>query len=159
MKEIYRKLILLGLVLIVGIGTYYTYKQGEKQDKRFAEDYQNYQLSLTQMQEGNLDKAKEQLVKLHNQYPDQANITWNLGLSYAIEGDMNKAVLYYQKAVEQRPFIVQDPMFSMQFAEILYEKGEYTAAIQYLKHCKTIAISEEYTGRVDSLLAYLETIK
>lgn len=159
MKEIYRKLILLGLVLFVGIGIFYTNAQGKKQDKGFVEDYQSYQIALAQMQEGNYENAKEQLTKLHNNYPDQANITRNLGLLYAMEGDMDKAALYYQKAVEQRPFIVQEPMFSLQFAEILIEKEEYAAAKQYLEHCKTIAIPEEYTGRVDELLAYIETIK
>lgn len=159
MGEIYRKLILLGLVLIAGIGTFCTYNQGKEQDKRFVEDYDSYQLSLAQMQDANYDNAKDQLTKLHNRYPEQAKITRNLGLLYAMERDMDKAALYYQKAVEQRPFFVQEPMFSIQFAEILYEKKEYAAAKRYLEHCKTIEIPEEYAGRVDELLAHIETIK
>lgn len=159
MKEIYRKLMLLGLVLIIGIGTFYTYKEGEKQDKRFVEDYQKYQLSLAQMNEDNFKNAKELLMSLHTKYPDQANITRNLGLVYAREGDMEKAALYYQKTVDQHPFSIQDPMFSLQFAQILVAEEEYKVARQYLEHCKTINLPEEYVSRVDELLAYIETIK
>lgn len=159
MKEIYRKLILLGLVLFIGIGTIYTYQQGKKQDKKFRADYQGYQLSLAQMQDKNVDGAIEQLMELHNRYPDQANLTRNLGLAYAIKGEMEKAALYYQKAVDTRPFIVRDPMFSLQFAEILFAQEEYTGAKQYLDNCKTIGVPEEFDSRVDELLAYIETIK
>ncbi|MEH7526429.1 hypothetical protein V7149_24665 [Bacillus sp. JJ1503] len=159
MKEIYRKLMLLGLVIFVGIGIFYSYKVGKKQDKGFVEDYQSYQLSLTQMQEENYDGAKDQLTKLHNKYPDQASITRNLGLLYAIEGDKDKAALYYQKAVDQRPFIIQDPMFSLQFAEILLSIEENAAAKEYLEYSKKQGIPEEFKGHVEELLAYLETIK
>jgi predicted Zn-dependent protease len=160
MKEIYRKLILLGLVLFIGFGTLYAYIQGKNQDKRFIADYQSYQSSLAQLQEEKYDEAKEQLIKLHNDYPDQANITRNLGLVYAIKGDMEKAAIYYQKAVDQRPYIIQDQMFSLQFAEVLINIEEYEAAKQYLEYLKTtIGVPEEYIGHVDELLAYIETIK
>lgn len=159
MKEIYRKLILLGLVLFIVVGTIYTYQQGKKQDERFVADYQSYQLSLARMQDQNVDEAIEQLMKLHNRYPDQANLTRNLGLAYAIKGEMEKAALYYQKAVETRPFIVRDPMFSLQFAEILYAQEEYKGAKKYLENCKAIGVPEEFISRVDELLAYIETIK
>lgn len=159
MKEIYRKLILLGLVLFIGIGVFYTYNAGKTQDKGYVEDYQSYQMSLAQMKENQLEQPKRDLMKLHQTYPDQANITWNLGLAFAMEGDMEQAALYYQKAVDQRPFIVQEPMFSLQFAEILIAEEEFEAAKQYLEHCKTIEIPEQFVSRVDELLAYIETIK
>lgn len=159
MKGIYRKLILLGLVLFIGIGTIYTYIAGKKQDKRYVGDYQSYQMSLAQMQESKLEQPKKELMNLHHAYPDQANITWNLGLAFAMEGDMEKAALYYQKAVDQRPFIVQEPMFSLQFAQILFGVEEYEVAKKYLEHCKTLAIPEEFISSVDELLAQIETIK
>ncbi|WP_066297074.1 tetratricopeptide repeat protein [Bacillus sp. FJAT-29937] len=159
MKETYRKLILLGLVLFIVVGSIYTYKQGKKQDKKYLEDLQGYHISLTEIQEGKFDYSKEELAKLHNTYPDQANITWNLGLVYAMDRDFKKAALYYQKAVDQRPFIVQEPMFSLQFAEILFFKEEYTVSKQYLEHLKKIGVPEEFNTRVDELLAYIETIK
>jgi len=159
MKEIYRKLILLGLVLFIVIGAIYTYQQGKKQDVSYAADYQSYQLSLAYLQEGDNETAIAQLMELHNRYPDQANITWHLGLSYALERDMDKAIVYFQKAVDQRPFIIQEPLFTLQFAEVLFAKEEYAAAKQYLEHSKTIALPEEYKPRVDELLAQIETNK
>ncbi|WP_313801748.1 tetratricopeptide repeat protein [Cytobacillus sp.] len=159
MKEIYRKLILLGLVLLIGIGVFYTYNAGKTQDKGYVEDYQSYQMSLAQMKENQLEESKKELMKLHQTYPDQANITWNLGLAFALDGDLENASLYYQKAVDQRPFIVQEPMFSLQFAELLFAKEEFGLAKQYLEHCKTIAIPEEFVSRVDELLAYIDNIK
>jgi predicted Zn-dependent protease len=159
MKEIYRKLVLLGLIIFVGVGTFYTFDQGKKQDQTYVKDLQNYQLSLSQMQEEQYKGAQEKLLELHNRYPDQAKITWDLGLSYAVEGDMEKAALYYQKAVDQRPFIVQEPMFSLQFAEILTSIEQYSVAKQYLEHCKAIGVPEEYAGHVDDLLAYVESMK
>lgn len=159
MKEIYRKLILLGLVLFIGIGVFYTYNAGKTQDKGYMEDYQNYQMSLAQMKENQLEQPKKELMKLHQTYPDQANITWNIGLAFAMEGEMEKAALYYQKAVDQRPFIVQEPMFSLQFAQTLIAVEEFETAKQYLEHCKTISIPEEFVSHVDELLAQIETIK
>ncbi|MEH7344993.1 tetratricopeptide repeat protein [Bacillus sp. JJ1532] len=159
MKEIYRKLMLLGLVIFIGIGVFYTYKEGKKQDRGFVEDSQSYQHSLAQMQEEDYKGAKEQLINLHNKYPDQAIITRNLGLVYAIEGEMDKAALYYKKAVDQRPFIIQDPMFTLQFAEILLSLEENDAAKEYLEYSKKLGIPEEFKGHVEELLAYIETMK
>jgi Tfp pilus assembly protein PilF len=159
MKEIYRKLILLGLVIFVGAGTFYTYQQGKKQDERSIKDLQTYNLSLSDLREEKYDEAQEKLLDLHSSYPDQADITWKLGLSYAVDGDMEKAALYYQKTVDLRPFIIQEPLFSLQFAEILISNEEYKAAKQYLEHCKAIGVPEDHAGRVDELLAYIESIK
>ncbi|MBP2242357.1 tetratricopeptide (TPR) repeat protein [Cytobacillus eiseniae] len=159
MKEIYRKLILLGLVIFIGVGTIYTYNAGNKQDEGYVKDYQSYQMALAQVQKNEFEQPKKELMELHHTYPDQANITWNLGLAYAIEGDMEKAALYYQKAVDQRPFIVQEPMFSLQFAQILFGVDDFETAKKYLEHCKTLAIPEEFVSSVDELLSHIETIK
>ncbi|MDW2876415.1 MULTISPECIES: tetratricopeptide repeat protein [Bacillaceae] len=157
MKDKYRKFVLLGLVALVGAGTIYTYIAGENQDKRYIEDFQQYQVALGEMQEDQIGNAKEKMLHLHNKYHDQANITRNLGLIYAMEGDFEKAALYYQKAVDQMPFIVQDPLFSLQFGEMLFYKGELGISQQYIEHGKAVGLPDEYVQRADELLAQIET--
>ncbi len=156
MKEIYRKVILLGMVLFIVIGIIYNFQKGRAQDKRFLEESYTYQLSLSLLENNDYENAEKNLLELHKKYENQANVTANLGLAYAYKGDMENAAYYYQKAVEQRPFLIQNPLFSIQFAEILIAIEEYESARQYLDYCKKLDVPEEYMPRLEELIAFTE---
>lgn len=156
MIEVYRKYILLGFVVFISVTLLITHIKGEKQDMVFKDDYQKYQYSISSLREEQYTTSIEILQKLHQKYPNQANITRSLGLAYSLEGKNEISALYFQKAVEQRPFIVQEPLFSVRYGEVLYRLKEYDISKQYLEHSNKIESSKEYLQLIQSLLAEIQ---
>jgi Tfp pilus assembly protein PilF len=152
MKEKLYNSVFYCLLLLGIIGISYTHWKGERQNQEFKRHYIEYQQALQFIQQGNGEKALQLLQPLLEKYPDRYNIMRYLGLAYAIKEDFQQASLYYEKAIKQRPFLQEDPIFTLQFGEILYFNGEYAKAKAYLEKSKQLPGSESYHSRIDELL-------
>ncbi|MDQ0244817.1 Tfp pilus assembly protein PilF [Bacillus fengqiuensis] len=140
------------LIVFILLGVSYAYIQGKKQNEVFKADYQEYQIALKLIDQGGNSQSISILEKQAEKYPDRYNILHKLGLSYAQAGDWGKAVHYYQRAIDQRPFLQMDPVFTMQFAEILFFNNEYVKARAYLEKSKQLPGSERFGPRIEELL-------
>jgi tetratricopeptide (TPR) repeat protein len=125
---------------------------GKRQNAERYNDNLQYKVSLEELQKNNIDVGINSLLDLSAKYPDNYLLLRYLGLSYGIKEDYQTAASYYQRVVDQRPFIVMDPSFSLQYGQILYNLKAYSAAKQYFEHSKTLGGSEDYLNQVEELL-------
>jgi tetratricopeptide (TPR) repeat protein len=143
------------LFVLALIGISYVHWKGESQDQEFKRDYIQYQQAFEFIKQGNGEQALQLLQPLLKKYPNRYNIMRNVGLAYAMKNDFQHASLYYEKAITQRPFLQEDPIFTLQFGEILYFNGEYAKAKAYLEKSKQLPGSENYHSTIDELLTLI----
>lgn len=143
------------IIVFVVVGLSYTYWKGKQQDQSYNREFQQYVEALQFIQQKQGEQAIQILKQLSNKYPDRYNISRYLGLSYALAGDFKRASFYYQKAIDQRPFLQVDPIFTLQFGEILYFNGEYAKARAYLERSKQLPGTESYHSRINELLTFI----
>jgi tetratricopeptide (TPR) repeat protein len=155
-KESHTKLLIIGIILFVVIGLITTKSLGTKQDTTFQEHYQYYQLALQYIKEGNYQESAPIMHRLHEEYPESHLVSWYAGLSYAGLGDFVKASNLMQKSIDQRPFLLQDNLFTLQFGEVWYFLGEYEKSKLYLEQSKKFDIDGEFHARVDELLTLID---
>ncbi|KPC99191.1 Tetratricopeptide repeat protein [Geobacillus sp. BCO2] len=148
--------VFLSLLVLILSGISYAHWKGQQQDEQFLKDYTEYQQAVQLMQQGRAEQALPLLRSLLGKYPDRYNIMRTLGLAYAMKNDFQKAAFYYEKAIRKRPFLQQDPIFTLQFGEILYYNGEYAKAKAYLEKSKQLPGSETYHARIDELLSQIQ---
>lgn len=148
--------VFLSLLVFILSGISYAHWKGQQQDEQFLKDYNEYQQAIQLMQQRQVEQALPILQSLSSKYPDRYNIMRTLGLAYAMKNDFHKAAFYYEKAIRKRPFLQQDPIFTLQFGEILYYKGEYAKAKAYLEQSKKLPGSEMYHARIDELLVQIQ---
>ncbi|MBB5324196.1 putative Zn-dependent protease [Anoxybacillus tepidamans] len=155
MSERLNRYVFFGLIVFVFAGIGYAYWKGERQDQQFKQDYIQYQQAFEWIKQSNGEQALQLLQPLLKKYPDRYNIMRYVGLAYAMKNDFRRASLYYEKAITQRPFLQEDPIFTLQFGEILYFNGEYAKAKAYLEKSKQLPGSENYHSRIDELLTLI----
>ncbi|QAV25722.1 hypothetical protein BTDUT50_02885 [Neobacillus thermocopriae] len=143
-------------IFIVG-GLIYVQVVGRGQAKEFINDYARYEQAIEAIKEENGKLAIQLLNPLLEKYPNRYLLLHYLGLAYAIDNDFERAVSYYDKALQQRPFLQVDPIFTLQFGEILYFKGDYAKAKVFLERSKQLNGSEPFHERIEQLLATINT--
>lgn len=156
MTDRIRVQVFIGIIGIILIGLLYSNIMGNKQNEEFKKDYLLYQSSLTMLQENQGVEAKKVLTTLAEKYPNQYIISRYAGLAYAMIGENQAAETYYQKAIDQRPFLQVDPMFILQFGEIAYFNENYAKAKAYLVESKRYSANKQYFQNIDGKLADIE---
>ncbi|AEH46341.1 Tetratricopeptide repeat-containing protein [Parageobacillus thermoglucosidasius C56-YS93] len=157
MSEKMRRLCFLSTFVLIVLCVSYGIFKGKNQDQIYKNRYEQYIYAQHLLQEQKANEALPILKKLYRQYPDRYNIMRDLGLAYALAGDFSKASFYYDKALEQRPFLRIDPIFMVQFGEISYFNGEYAKAKVLLEEARQLAGSEKYHQRIDELLTSIQS--
>jgi len=152
MNEKWSTFVFYSLLVFVLISIGFVRFEGKKQDKEFQEDYVQYQQAIEWVKQNKGEQALSLLKPLAKKYPERYNIMRYTGLAYALKNDFKSASTYYQKAIDKRPFLQVDPMFTLQFGQILYFNGEYEKSKAYLEKSKQLPGSEEYHPTIDMLL-------
>jgi predicted Zn-dependent protease len=143
---------LLAIILFIAVGMSFTYFKGKAEDRQSNEDFQKYQQALQFIQKQDGESARKILLELKKNYPENVNVNRYLGLSNALVGQLKPALLYYQKALELNPFLQLDPLYTLQYGEILYFNGEYAKSKILLEKTMQLSGSESYKERVNQLL-------
>jgi predicted Zn-dependent protease len=144
--------VLISILIMVLGSVIYGNIVGKKQNEERYNNYLQYNATIEELQKNNIDVGINSLQDLAGKYPDNYLLLRYLGLSYGLKEDYQTASSYYQRVVDQRPFIVMDPSFSLQYGQILFNIQEYSAAKQYFEHSKTLGGSEDYLNQVEELL-------
>ncbi|AXM89094.1 tetratricopeptide repeat protein [Anoxybacillus flavithermus] len=152
LNERQRQYVFLCVILTIFVCVCYSVWEGSQQQRNFREDYEQYYQAFLFIKQSNGTEALKLLEPIAERYPDRYNIVRFVGLAYALTGDFQKASLYYEKAITLRPFLQEDPVFTLQYGEISYFNGEYQKAQVYLEKCRNTPGSEEFHIRIDELL-------
>ncbi|WP_409272390.1 tetratricopeptide repeat protein [Neobacillus sp. SCS-31] len=148
-------------VAIVVITITFVNITGNKQDKAFAESFQQYEYAISLLvktenkNSTDIETSIKILKKLSKEQPESVAITRNLGMAYAMKEDYGSAARQYKKALELKPFLSTEPIFMLQFGEMLYFSNQKQEAKLVLEKAKTLygqEVDEKYHSRVDELL-------
>lgn len=160
LKESTRKYILISIVLLIVIGLVSAKVMGKKQDEQFAMDDALFQQVQTLYEEGNFEQAKPYTDELLKRQPDAELVNYIGGLVAANVGESEQAAILLQKTLDINPYKVEDPMFMLQFGQVLVSAERYADAQTVLVRCRDMGWAPEelltYQESVAQLLAQVE---
>lgn len=162
LTESTRKYILLGIIILIVVGFLSAKVLASKQDEVFAAEDMLFQQANQLHQEGNNEDAELLINELLLKKPQSEAINYFGGIISANNGDYQKAVILLQKTLNLNPHKVEDPMFMLQFAEVLFFAGKYNEAKMVLGKCRESGWVPEsyptYQERVTEILNQIETM-
>ena len=157
-----RKYILLSIVCLIIGGIVIAKFMGKSQDEQFANEDNLYAATYSLVSEGKYTEANKYISGLLQAQPSSEAVNYLGSIVYANNGDYKQASILMQKAMDINPHNVENPMFMLQFGEVLLFSERYEDAKIVLTHCQESGwVPEEYPmyqQRVQELLAYIETI-
>lgn len=161
-KESTRKYILLGLVILIVVGIVSAKLLASKQDEEFTYDDMLYQQAAQLFQEDNNEDASFYINELLLKQPDSEMANYLGGLIASGNGEYDQAVILLQKSLDLNPHKVEDPMFMIQFAEVLFFAGKYAESKIVLEKCRDWGWTPEaypnYQDRVMELLNQIDNM-
>jgi predicted Zn-dependent protease len=128
-----RNMIVYGLTLLAVVCIPIGVWLGNKQDEQYQADYETYQRAQQYSQEEKFAEARKAYQALLSTHPESYVLLWRYGVSLAAEKKYEEADKYFLKAQKQRPFLVRNQRYLIQYGEVLYRLGNYTKAKKYLE--------------------------
>lgn len=157
-----RKYILLGIIACIVMGLIVAKVMASKQDKEFLTEDILYQQATQLYTEGNYTEAMVYINDLLKAQPNSEAINYLGGLIAANNNETKQAVILLQKTLDINPHNVEDPMFMLQFGEVLFFAERYEDANTVLNRCQESAWAPEeypdYQNRVTELLTQIENM-
>ncbi len=151
-----RNLIFLCLTGIVIICLFVVNNIGNKQDKVFAEEGNQYIYALHLIAENKVTEAEPLLKDLAEKHPDNYEVIWKYGTVHLLLKNFDQAQALFQEAQNDNVTLVRDPVFLAQYGEVLFNQGELEKAEIYLEESLRFNSAEEVKNAVITMLANIE---
>ncbi|MED0676157.1 tetratricopeptide repeat protein [Aneurinibacillus thermoaerophilus] len=129
---------------------------GGKQDDKYQADFQTYQTAQQQLQEGKFAEAEKSYQTLLASYPGSYTLLWKYALALAAQQKYKEADQYFLKAQKQRPFLVQNQRYLIQYGEVLYKLGNYKKAKKYLEEGRKLNKDPQLSAMAEPLLKEID---
>lgn len=159
-QESTRKYILVGFVAFIFIGVIAANVMAKSQDDEFLMEDMLYQQAVQFYTDGNYDEASEMVNELLKKQPNSEVVNHLGGAIAATKLDYVQAAIFYQKTLDINPHKVEDPMFMIQFGEVLASAERPEDAKVVLEKCREQGWAPEdypdYQTRVTELLTQIE---
>lgn len=160
LSESKRKYILLGIVAFIVLGLITAKVFASKQDEEFLKDDLLYQQASQLFQEGNTADASIVVKELLERQPKSEVVNYLAGMISANTGEYTQAAILLQKTLDINPHKVEDPMFMLQFGEVLVLAERHADAKIVLEKCREWGWAPEefptYQERITELLTQIE---
>ncbi|MFF5993872.1 hypothetical protein AAGS61_03805 [Lysinibacillus sp. KU-BSD001] len=157
-----RKYILLSIVCLIIVGILVAKFMGKSQDEQFSNEDNLYATTYSLVSEQKYSEATPFISELLQAQPSSEAVNYLGSIVYANNGDYKQAAILMQKAMDLNPYNVENPMFMLQFGEVLIFSERYEDAKTVLTRCQESGWAPQeyptYQQRVQELLAYIETI-
>ena len=158
-SESVRRYILIGMVLLIFAGIITSKVLAKKQDEEYSFNDQLYQQVLQLYSDGSYEEAKVYSSELLERVPNSEIANYLGGLIAAGNNDVFQAAILLQKTLDINPHKVEDPIFMLQFGEVLVSAERKEDARVVLEKCRDMGwIPEnypEYQQRVNELLTQI----
>lgn len=154
-NDSFRIYLVIGFALIVLIGLITANIMGKSQDSVFAQNEMSYEEMLIAVEEGDFETALEKSTSLEKIQDNSEMYHYTAGLIAANAGEIQKGVGHFQRTLDINPHKVEDPMFMLQFAEVLFNGNLMDEAQEVLERCTSLPTPEiypQYQERVAQLL-------
>ncbi|MFP3919805.1 hypothetical protein U5N28_18530, partial [Lysinibacillus telephonicus] len=161
-RESTRKYILIGMVAFIVLGLIVAKVMAKSQDEQFATEELLFQKATQLSSEGNFKEASVYINELLKTKSDSEDVNYLGALISVNIGEIDQAVILFQKTMDLNPHRVEDPMFMLQFGETLFKVGRYDDAKIVLARCKESAWAPReipnYQTKVSEILKSIEEI-
>ncbi|MBD8037765.1 hypothetical protein H9635_13520 [Solibacillus sp. A46] len=161
-RESTRKYILIGFVAFIIVGFITAKVLASKQDKEFLVDDTLYQQASQLYNDGNYPAAGELINDLLLRQPNSETVNYLGGLINANNANYNQSAILLQKTLDINPHKVEDPMFMLQFGEVLFFADRFEDSKIVLEKCREWGWVPEsypnYQDRVTELLNQIENM-
>ncbi len=159
-KSSARKYILLGIIIFILLGLFIASILAKKQDDTFETEQLLYGQALQLYEAGDYVGAQSVIADLTKERTDSEVVNYLGGLIEAQNGNYKAAATLMQKSLDLKPYKVEDPMFMLQFGEILLHAERYEDAKKVLERCKESKWEPEdypeYQTHVQAMLNQIE---
>ncbi|TQR18152.1 tetratricopeptide repeat protein [Psychrobacillus soli] len=152
--------IVVGIIAMLILGLGYTSFSGAKQDEQYEAEQEIYKHSLDLIEEEQFDQALLYLKQVEENYPESANVKYNLAITYANIGEWNNAAQEYKRVLDLNPYRVEDSLFMLQYGSVLLNANKNDEAKIVFERCQTLPIPEQmpnYQEQVNELLMQIST--
>lgn len=129
------------------------------QDKLFVADYNQYIKANQLLNQGKYAEAEPILADLAIKQKDTYQVLWLYGLCLAGNGRLAEGMDYMQKARELRPALLMNPIYLVQYGDMLYRMGDYSEAERYIKESTKYKQNSENTKRAKELLQQIKSTR
>lgn len=157
-----RKYILIGLIAFIIVGFITAKVLASKQDEEFLVDDTLYKQASQLYNDGNYAAAGELINDLLLRQPNSEIVNYLGGLISANKGDYKQSAILLQKTLDINPHKVEDPMFMLQYGEVLFFAERYKDSKIVLEKCREWGWVPEsyptYQERVTELLTQIENM-
>ncbi len=147
-------LVLLASTLIYAL---FALGLGAQQDRRFNQDYSLFQTAGSMLDQGNPRGAEPTIRQLLDQQPTSYILLWDYGISLAGLGDFARADYFFARTEAQRPFVVNNPTFLIQYGQVLFTEGKYAEAKKYLLRLNQVTNDPKFLQLAQPMLAEIKT--
>ena len=158
-SETVRKYILVGLILLIVAGIITSKVLAKKQDEEFLINDQLYQQVVQLYSNEAYDEAKVYSSELLERVPKSEIANYLGGLIAAANNDVKQAAILLQKTLDINPHKVEDPIFMLQFGEVLVSAERKEDARIVLERCRDMGWAPEeypeYQQRVNELITQI----
>ncbi|WP_047150875.1 tetratricopeptide repeat protein [Aneurinibacillus tyrosinisolvens] len=149
--------IIIYILIVVTVGAIiYGVTAGSNQDEKFIQQSRQYRAALENMQAGQFGEAEKTFKQLLAVHQESYIVMWNCALSLLKQDKYDEAAQYFVKTQKQRPFVVREPRYLVEYGETLYKQGQYPKAKRYLEEAKELNAGPELLQQVQPILTALE---
>lgn len=134
----------------------YSIGASKDQNNAFTEDEDTFQNAIYLMRQANFAEALPVLQDVLRNQPDSYLATLNYGHSLIKLGRFEDAKIYLDKAREQRPFVVTNPTYLLDYGNVLYAEGKYKEAKKYFLFFQENNKNPAITDKVNQMLTDLD---
>lgn len=152
-----RNLIFLCLIAIIVICLFIVNNIGNKQDKVFADEGNQYKYALQLLSQNKATEAEPLLKNLADKHPENYEVIWKYGTVQSQLKHFDQAQALFQKAQDENVTLVRDSVFLAQYGEVLYHLGDTEKAKVYLEESLKYNPNEQISKSVQTLLGSLES--
>ncbi|WP_394188568.1 tetratricopeptide repeat protein [Paenisporosarcina quisquiliarum] len=158
LKDSTRRKITFGIGLFILIGLFTANIMGKRQDEAFINDHHTYNQAVQKLEEGEFEEALKTTKVLEVSQSSSEAVNYIIGLSAANSGQYNTALLHMQRLLEINPHRVEDPIFMIQYAEILLTLGNQVAAEKVLNKCLELPKPTNYPQYEEKIIQLQEQL-
>lgn len=131
-----RKYILLGVVIFIVLGLITSKVLASKQDEKFLKEDKIYQQVGQLYSEEQYEEAYLYVNEMLKRQPKSEIANYLGGLVSAKIGEYQQASILFRKTLDLNPYKAEDPMFMLQFGEILFYAESYLDSKIVLEKCQ-----------------------
>lgn len=147
-----RNLTFLCLTGIIIVSLFVVNNIGNKQDKVFAEESNQFKYALHLLSQNKITEAEPLLKDLVDKHPENFEVIWTYGTVQSQFKNFDQARALFQRAQGLNVTLVKSPVFLAEYGEVYYNLGDLEKAKIYLEESLKFNPNEQVSNSVNTLL-------